>query len=119
ESEPAGSDGQALIGMNTDPDTGAFIPNLPVFDTSTDQPTMSIKTNDYNSKDMDVEVTLYTKDNDADSSAANPTVEKIDSVNINLTVTPVAGQVAANDVSTDEDTPVTLDEFGFRVLDDK
>ena len=91
-----------------------------VFDTSTGQPTIRITSADYNSLDMDnITVSLYTQDHDTDSSPRNKTVELIDTVNVNLTVAPVAGQVVANDVSTTEDTSFTLDEFNFAVLDDQ
>ncbi|MGE6325369.1 VCBS domain-containing protein, partial [Psychrobacter sp. NPDC078370] len=121
----ANADGMALIGATATMDVNGVVTvtntGLPVFDTSSGQPTMRIDTADYNSNDMNVGVTLYTKDNDADSPAANPTVEEIDTINVNLTVTPVAGQVELDNagVETKEDTPVTLDSFGFTVQDDK
>ncbi|GAF54367.1 VCBS domain-containing protein [Psychrobacter sp. JCM 18900] len=102
--------------------------NEPVFNTSTGQPIIRIKPDQYNSLDMnDIEVSLYTQDHDSDSDLdpnlagiqKDASVELIDTINVNLTVTPVAGQVGLDNqgVQTKEDTPVTLDTFGFTVLD--
>ncbi|MEG9304887.1 VCBS domain-containing protein, partial [Psychrobacter celer] len=121
----ANADGMALIGATATMDVNGVVTvtntGLPVFDTSSGQPTMRIDTADYNSNDMNVEVTLYTKDNDADSPTANLTVEEIATVKVDLTVTPVAGQVGITSaaITTPEDTAVTLDSFGFTVLDNK
>lgn len=49
-------------------------------------------------------ITLHTRDADSDSSVT-PATESV-SVDLELRVTPVAGDVAAGDVSTTEDTPV-------------
>ena len=104
--------------------------NEPVFNTSTGQPKIRITTTEYNSLDMDnIKVSLYTQDHDPDSDL-NPvvngiqkdaTVELINTVTVNLTVTPVAGQVELDNtgVSTLEDTAVTLDKFGFKITDNK
>ena len=89
---------------------------------SSSQPQIKIKSSEYNSLDMDdIEVSLYTQDHDADSTPKDKSVELINTVNVNLTVTPVVGQVELDNqgVETKEDTPVTLDEFGFKVLDNK
>ena len=99
-----------------------------VFDTSTGQPTIRITSADYNSLDMDnITVSLYTQDHDRDSDL-NPnlagnqrdaTVELINTVTVDMTVTPIAGQVVLDNdgIETTEDTAVTLDQFGFTVLD--
>ncbi|WP_455230460.1 VCBS domain-containing protein [Geopseudomonas aromaticivorans] len=51
-------------------------------------------------------ITLHTRDADSDSSVT-PATESV-SVDLELRVTPVAGDVAAGDVSTTEDTPVAF-----------
>ncbi len=110
----ANSSGQVLIGIDSATPTET---TLLVDGGST--PQISIKTNDHNSLDMNnIKVSLYTQDHDSDSSGVI-VPELIDTVEVDLTVTPVAGQVTANDASTKEDTAVTLDKFGFKVLDDK
>ncbi|WP_323752054.1 DUF5801 repeats-in-toxin domain-containing protein [Marinobacter sp.] len=52
-------------------------------------------------------ITLNTLDKDADSTSANPVTESV-SVDLELTVTPVAGDVTAGDVETEEDTAVNF-----------
>ncbi|WP_227501934.1 MULTISPECIES: VCBS domain-containing protein [unclassified Psychrobacter] len=89
---------------------------------SSSQPQIKIKSSEYNSLDMDdIEVSLYTQDHDADSTPKDKSVELINTVKVDLTVTPVAGQVAitSSAISTPEDTAVKLSEFGFKVLDNK
>ncbi|MDX2374279.1 VCBS domain-containing protein [Psychrobacter sp. PP-21] len=109
------TNGQVLIGVNAAAPTST---SLRVNGGS--EPQISITSAEYNSQDMsNITVSLFTQDHDTDSSPRNKTVELIDTVNVNLTVTPVAGQVVANDVSTTEDTAFTLDEFNFAVLDDQ
>ncbi|WP_238036564.1 VCBS domain-containing protein [Psychrobacter sp. Ps6] len=119
----ANSSGQVLIGVN------AASPTLTTLAVSSgSEPKISIKSAIYNSLDMkNITVSLYTQDHDSDSDL-NPnlagnqrdaTVELISTVTVDMTVTPVAGQVVANDVSTIEDTAFTLDEFNFAVLDDQ
>ncbi|MGE6475230.1 beta strand repeat-containing protein, partial [Psychrobacter sp. NPDC078631] len=107
----AGIDGKVLIGI----DAGLTDADLLVNGGS--EPKIRIQTNEFNSQDMNgITVSLYTQDNDADSTGTILPVE-IDTVNVNLTVDAVAGQVTANNVSTTEDNTITLDEFGFTVLD--
>ena len=120
--------GQLLIGA-TQNGSGAITGTSLVAAGGT-MPKISIKSAEYDSKDMSgITVSLYTQDHDADSDLnstltgiqKDASIELIGTVNVNLTVTPVAGQVAitSNAISTTEDTAVTLDTFGFRVLDDK
>ena len=114
----ANSDGKVFIGATINTSGTIISTSQPM--TSGASPKISIQTSEFNSLDMsNVTVKLYTQDKDPDSPTATPTVELINTVNVNLTVTPVAGQVAANNISTTEDTAVTLDKFGFKVLDDK
>ncbi|WP_220034759.1 beta strand repeat-containing protein [Psychrobacter fozii] len=109
------SNGQVLLGVDSASPTST---TLAVSGSS--EPKISIKSAIYNSLDMDnITVSLYTQDHDADSTPANKTVELISTVTVDMTVTPVAGQVTANNVSTTEDTAITLDEFNFAVLDDE
>ena len=120
--------GQLLIGA-TQNGSGAITGTSLVAAGGT-MPKISIKSAEYDSKDMSgITVSLYTQDHDADSDLnstltgiqKDASIELIGTVNVNLTVTPVAGQVAitSNAISTTEDTAVTLDTFGFKVLDDK
>ncbi|WP_352259882.1 Calx-beta domain-containing protein [Psychrobacter sp. TB55-MNA-CIBAN-0194] len=109
------SNGQVLLGLDSASPTST---TLAVSGSS--EPKISIKSADYNSQDMDsITVSLYTQDHDADSTPANKTVEIISTVTVDMTVTPVAGVVAANNVSTTEDTSFSLAEFNFRVGDDQ
>ncbi|MBH0087305.1 VCBS domain-containing protein, partial [Psychrobacter sp. SCQQ22] len=109
------SNGQVLLGVDSASPTST---TLAVSGSS--EPKISIKSADYNSQDMDsITVSLYTQDHDADSTPANKTVEIISTVTVDMTVTPVAGVVAANNVSTTEDTSFSLAEFNFRVGDDQ
>ncbi|WP_320158596.1 Calx-beta domain-containing protein [Psychrobacter sp. NZS113] len=109
------SNGQVLIGVDSATPTST---TLAV--SSGSEPKISIKSAIYNSLDMDnITVSLYTQDHDADSTPANKTVELISTVTVDMTVTPVAGQVTANDVETTEDTAITLDQFNFQVLDNQ
>ncbi|MDN3502924.1 Calx-beta domain-containing protein [Psychrobacter sp. 5A.1] len=119
----ADSNGQVLIGVDAATPTST---TLAVNGGS--EPKISIKSADYNSQDMDnITVSLYTQDHDRDSDL-NPnlagkqrdaTVELISTVTVNMTVTPVAGQVKLDNtgVQTEEDTAVTLNQFGFIVQD--
>jgi len=111
----ANSSGEVLIGVNATSPTST---TLAV--SSGSEPKISIKSAIYNSLDMkNIEVSLYTQDHDTDSTPRNKTVELISTVTVDMTVTPVAGQVTANDVATIEDTAITLDEFNFQVLDNQ
>ena len=119
----ANPSGEVLIGVNAASPTST---TLAV--SSGSEPKISIKSAIYNSLDMkDITVSLYTQDHDSDSDL-NPnisgnqrdaTVELISTVTVDMTVTPVAGQVELDNtgVQTEEDTAVTLDKFGFTVLD--
>ncbi len=116
----ANSDGKVFIGATINTSGTIISTSQPM--TSGASPKISIQTSEFNSLDMsNVTVKLYTQDKDPDSPTANPTVELINTVNVNLTVTPVAGQVELDNtgVSTLEDTAVTLDKFGFKVTDNK
>ena len=65
----------------------------------------------------DIPVTVVALDSDSDSSGANP-VEESDTVYFNLYVNPVAGDVEAQDVSTEEDTAVKfMEELGLTDTD--
>ena len=115
-----GDNGQLLIGATQN--VSGAITGTSLVAAGGSMPKISIKSAEYDSKDMSgINVSLYTQDHDSDSSPKDKTVELIGTVNVNLTVTPVAGQVAitSNAISTTEDTAVTLETFGFRVLDDK
>ncbi|RVU80854.1 hypothetical protein EOL70_30120, partial [Leucothrix sargassi] len=117
----ANDSGEVLIGVNAASPTST---TLAV--SSGSEPKISIKSAVYNSLDMkNITVSLYTQDHDSDSDL-NPnisgnqrdaTVELISTVTVDMTVTPVAGQVTANDVATFEDTAITLDKFNFQVSD--
>ncbi|MEN5144550.1 VCBS domain-containing protein [Brevundimonas diminuta] len=61
-----------------------------------------------------VTITLNSRDTDTDSSG--PITTETSSVTLNLYVAPVAGDVAASDVTTQEDTPVAF-LAGVRVTD--
>ena len=63
---------------------------------------------DYSSDEtITATITLNTLDSDDDSDDANPTTESV-SVDLELTVTPVAGDVTAAGVTTEEDTAVNF-----------
>ncbi|WP_227669518.1 Calx-beta domain-containing protein [Psychrobacter sp. NG254] len=111
----ANSSGEVLIGVN------ATLPTSTTLAVSSgSEPKISIKSAIYNSLDMkDIKVSLYTQDHDTDSTPRNKTVELISTVTVDMTVTPVAGQVTANDVATIEDTAITFDQFNFQVLDNQ
>ena len=111
----ADSSGTVLIGVDAATPTKTTL-----YVNGGSQPRINIKTDEYNSLDMkDITVSLYTQDHDRDSTPANASVELINTVKVNLTVTPVAGQVELDNtgVQTKEDTAVTLDKFGFTVTD--
>ena len=111
----ADSSGTVLIGVDAATPTKTTL-----YVNGGSQPRINIKTDEYNSLDMkDITVSLYTQDHDRDSTPANASVELINTVKVNLTVTPVAGQVELDNtgVQTKEDTAVTLDQFGFKVQD--
>jgi T1SS-143 domain-containing protein len=65
---------------------------------------------DFSGDINNIQITLHAQDQDSDGVGNGPTtVTKItDSVYLNLHVTPVAGDVAAGDVSTNEDTAVAF-----------
>ena len=89
---------------------------------SSSQPQISIKPGDYDSVDMKgVTVSLYTQDHDPDSTTKHTSVERIDTVKVDLTVMPVAGQVDLinQGISIEEDNSLSLSQFGFKVLDDQ
>ncbi|WP_201595491.1 VCBS domain-containing protein [Psychrobacter fulvigenes] len=112
----ADENGQVLIGINAGLTSTDFVVS------GNSEPKITIQTGKFDSLDMNgVEISLYTQDHDPDSAIKNTSVELIGTVKVNLTVTPVAGQVELDNqgVTTKEDTAVTLDEFGFKVLDDK
>ena len=120
----AGSNGEILIGATTD---GTNITSTSITVDDGSQPQIKIKSAQFNSQDMDnITVELYTQDNDSDSDF-NPdpnitdrkaSVELINTVNVDMTITAVAGQVAADNVRVDEDSGViTLDSFNIRVTD--
>ena len=111
----ANSSGEVLIGVN------ATLPTSTTLAVSSgSEPKISIKSAIYNSLDMkNIEVSLYTQDHDTDSTPRNKTVELISTVKVDMTVTPVAGVVAADNVSTTEDTAFSLAEFNFRVGDNQ
>ncbi|MFK3915905.1 Calx-beta domain-containing protein [Psychrobacter sp. NPDC078501] len=113
----ADSNGQVLIGVDAlDDDGKPLATKLAVNGTS--EPKISIETNEYNSLDMEnITVSLYTQDHDADSDIVDTSVELINTVTVDMTVTPVAGRVTARNVSTTEDTAFSLAEFNFRVGD--
>ena len=117
------SNGQVLLGVDSATPTST---TLAVNGGS--EPKISIKSADYNSQDMDnITVSLYTQDHDRNSdldpnlpgNQRDATVELISTVTVDMTVTPVPGQVKLDNtgVQTEEDTAVTLDKFGFTVLD--
>ncbi|WP_290177140.1 VCBS domain-containing protein [Psychrobacter sp. APC 3279] len=111
----ANSSGQVLIGVNA-----ASPASTTLAVSSGSEPKISIKSAIYNSLDMkNIEVSLYTQDHDTDSTPRNKTVELISTVTVDMTVTPVAGVVAADNVSTTEDTAFSLAEFNFRVGDNQ
>ncbi|MGP9493052.1 Calx-beta domain-containing protein [Psychrobacter sp. AOP7-B1-24] len=120
----ADSNGQVLLGTTTNTSDDVTATDLRV--RSSSEPQISIKSADYNSQDMEsITVSLYTQDHDRDSdldssttgNQRDATVELISTVTVDMTVTPVAGQVTANDVTTIEDNVITLDDFGFTVSD--
>ncbi|WP_327193710.1 VCBS domain-containing protein [Psychrobacter sp. PL15] len=117
----ANASGQVLIGATQ---SGTTITATTLIARAGTEPQIRIKSADYDSRDMSsVTISLYTQDHDSDlaSTPKDKTVELISTVNVNLTVTPVGGQVGmtASAISTTEDTAVTLDKFGFKVLDNK
>ena len=122
----ADSNGQVLLGTTTNTSDDVTATDLRV--RSSSEPKISIKSADYNSQDMEsITVSLYTQDHDRDSdldssttgNQRDATVELISTVTVDMTVTPVAGQVTANNVSTTEDNAITFDEFNFAVLDNQ
>ena len=115
----AGSNGQVLIGATAN-STGA-ITSTSLTTNNGSQPKIQIKSGQFDSQDMNgVTVDLYTQDKDPDSSHTI-VPELIDSVIVDMTVLPIAGQVKLDNqgVSTFEDMAVTLGSFKFKVLDDK
>ena len=112
----ADENGQVLIGINAGLTSTDFVVS------GNSEPKITIQTGKFDSLDMNgVEISLYTQDHDPDSAIKNTSVELIGTVKVNLTVTPVAGQVELDNqgVTTKEDTAVTLDKFGFTVQDNK
>ncbi|WP_201538276.1 VCBS domain-containing protein [Psychrobacter sanguinis] len=110
--------GTVLIGVTKDGSGNITGTSLKV--NSSSQPQISIKPGDYDSVDMKgITVSLYTQDHDPDSATKHTSVERIDTVKVDLTLMPVAGQVELDNqgVTTKEDTAVTLDKFGFTVQD--
>ena len=65
---------------------------------------------DFSGDINNIQITLHAQDQDSDGVGNGPTTgtEITDSVYLNLHVTPVAGDVAAGDVSTNEDTAVAF-----------
>ncbi|RKG31655.1 hypothetical protein D7V21_13335, partial [Acinetobacter guerrae] len=65
---------------------------------------------DFSGDINNIQITLHARDRDSDGVGNGPTTgtEITDSVYLNLHVTPVAGDVAAGDVSTNEDTAVAF-----------
>ncbi|MEQ1078163.1 DUF5801 repeats-in-toxin domain-containing protein, partial [Acinetobacter johnsonii] len=65
---------------------------------------------DFSGDINNIQITLHARDRDSDGVSNGPTTgtEITDSVYLNLHVTPVAGDVAAGDVSTNEDTAVAF-----------
>ena len=65
---------------------------------------------DFSGDINNIQITLHAQDRDSDGVGNGPTTgtEITDSVYLNLHVTPVAGDVAAGDVSTNEDTAVAF-----------
>ncbi|MGB2786354.1 VCBS domain-containing protein [Psychrobacter sp.] len=110
----ADENGQVLIGINAGLTSTDFVVS------GNSEPKITIQTGKFDSLDMNgVEISLYTQDHDPDSAIKNTSVDLIGTVKVDLTVTPVAGQVELvnKGVETKEDTVVTLDKFGFTVQD--
>ena len=65
---------------------------------------------DFSGNINNIQITLHARDRDSDGVGNGPTTgtEITDSVYLNLHVTPVAGDVAAGDVTTNEDTAVAF-----------
>ncbi len=110
----AGASGTVLIGANTATPT-----TVSLLTSGTFQPKIRIEPTDFNSQDMStIAVSLYTQDKDSDSTHTI-TPALIKTVTVDLTVDAVAGQVELDNtgISTPEDTAITLDKFGFKVVD--
>ena len=83
--------------------------------TSATPPTITVTPPaDYSGTLEDVTITLHSRDTDSDSTGTIDTITS--SVTLDLHVTPVAGDVTANNVTTAEDTAVTF-LAGVRVTD--